>query len=435
MVTFVVSRRLMSGCGKPRVKIARDRLRKALAGLFVGLAVQTNGPAMIDDAELYRRYVEFQEYVQWSESDRARVVSACAAVEPRFEALVADFYAEIARHREAARVIRGGEEQVMRLRGTLVKWLSELFSGVYDLDYVGRRGRVGERHVEIGLEQIYTNAALSRLRSGILQIIANAADGAISDKAATARSIDKLLDLDLAIIEMAYHMFHQEKMQRAERLITLGQVAGGVAHELRNPLNVIRTSAFYLLNAKRATDEKRTEHLERIERNIDLAESVISALASFARLPVPALHPTRVEEVVLEVLHSEPAPDLVAVRIEKPPDLPSALADRDQLRIVLANLIRNAIDAMPTGGDLLIRLESNDSKFVVSVIDTGSGIAPEHLARVMEPLYSTKTRGLGLGLSIAKAILEKCRGVIEVCSTVGAGSTFKVTLPVAPHSS
>ncbi len=105
----------------------------------------------------------------------------------------------------------------------------------------------------------------------------------------TVRALNKLLDLDLAIIEDAYQAEYMARLQRSERLATLGQVAGGVAHELRNPLNVVKTSVYYLLNARNPTPEKQAEHLRRIERNVELADNVITALSNFAKVPVPDL--------------------------------------------------------------------------------------------------------------------------------------------------
>src|SRR5687767_10496856 len=113
---------------------------------------------------VFARYQDLQNYVAWTLADEKRVAAAAAIVAPHFRALIDDFYAEIERHPVASRVITGGQAQVDRLKELLCKWLAELFDGPYDLQYVARRWRVGLRHVEIGLPQVYTAAALSRLR-------------------------------------------------------------------------------------------------------------------------------------------------------------------------------------------------------------------------------------------------------------------------------
>src|SRR5262245_31984446 len=120
--------------------------------------------------ELYRRYQELQEYVGWTDEDAARVRSLASVLEPHLPSLIDDFYEEIQRHPAARKVITGGQPQIERLKQTLRQWLRELLSGRYDRDYVARRWKVGRRHVEIGLDQVYTNVALSRLRKGLLRV-------------------------------------------------------------------------------------------------------------------------------------------------------------------------------------------------------------------------------------------------------------------------
>ncbi len=113
------------------------------------------------------RYRELQSYVGWSDDDVRRIVAAARPLEPHLSVLIDDFYAEIERHPNASKVITGGEAQIQRLKGTLLAWVRDLLGGRYDSAYVDRRWRVGWRHVEIGLDQVYTNVALSRLRTGL----------------------------------------------------------------------------------------------------------------------------------------------------------------------------------------------------------------------------------------------------------------------------
>jgi signal transduction histidine kinase len=381
--------------------------------------------------ELYRRYQELQEYVGWTDQDADGVRSVAALLDPRLAALVDDFYAEIERHPGARKVITGGPAQIERLKGTLIAWLRELLAGRYDRDYVARRWRVGWRHVEIGLDQVYTNVALSRLRRGLLLALEEDWQGPPRELLAVRRALNTLLDLDLAIIEDAYQAEYLARQQRTERLVTIGQVAGGIAHELRNPLNVVKTSVYYLLHARNPTPEKKAEHLARIERHVTLADGVITALSNFAKLPLPNLRPFPVGQCVREVLEFTPLPGTIRVTLDLAPDLPQVLADLDQLRIVFSNLVRNARDAMPNGGELAFNGHHDGAGVAVAVRDTGVGIPPENLARITEPLYSTKARGLGLGLAIVKAILEKNKASLHVASEPGRGSTFIVRLTAA----
>src|SRR5262249_41574679 len=158
-----------------------------------------------------------------------------------------------------------------------------------------------------------------------------------------------------------------------------GQVAGGIAHELRNPLNVVKTSVYYLVNARNPNPAKTAEHLQRIERHVLVADGVITALSNFAKLPLPNLRPCEVEQCLREVLELNPLPDSIRVSMDCPPSLPAVLADPDQLRIVIGNLVRNAREAMPQGGTLALTGRPIGDEVEVAVTDTGVGIPPENL--------------------------------------------------------
>jgi len=281
---------------------------------------------------------------------------------------------------------------------------------------------------------VYMNVAVSRLRRGLLRVLAETWPADLRALLPVRQSLNTLLDLDLAIIEDAYQAEYLARRERAERLAAIGQVGGGVAHELRNPLNVIKTSVYYLLNARNPTPEKTAEHLRRIERHVTLADGVITALSNFARMPVPDLKPVSARRVAEEALEANPPPESVRVAHDWPADLPPVLADADQLRIVFANLVRNAREAMPDGGTLtLAGRRAADGRVEVTVADTGVGIPPEQLSRITEPLYTTKARGMGLGLALARAILEKNRGTVSVTSRPGEGTAFTLRLTAAPE--
>ena len=382
--------------------------------------------------DVFHRYQELQSYVGWTEEAASRIALLSGRLRPHLAGLIDDFYAEIERHPQARKVITGGAAQIERLKGTLTVRVRELLAGPYDQDYVARRWRVGWRHVEIGLDQVYTNVALSRLRSGLVRVIEQHGGLEPAELVATLQSLNQLLDLDLAIIEDAYQAEYVARLQRSERLAAIGQVAGGVAHELRNPLNVVKTSVYYLLNARSATEQKKSEHLQRIERHVALADGVVTALLSFAKMPVPNLQAFPLRPCLAEVLEINPVPPSCEVVLDCPPSLPLILADLDQVRIVFGNLVRNAHEAMPQGGRLGITAGGRGECVEVSVSDTGVGIPPDQLSHILEPLYSTKARGLGLGLAIARSILEKNQGSLRATSEPGRGSTFTVLLRAAP---
>ncbi len=383
---------------------------------------------MKDPDQVFRRYQELQSFVGWSEEDAVRVRELRPVLEPYLPALVEDFYAEVSRHSEAYRVFLGDPVQVDRHREALYNWLVELLSGPYDRAYVDRRWQGGIRHVEIGLAQVYINVSLSRLRDGLVRYLSESWPGDQAGLVAAIRSLNKLLDLDLAKIEDAYQSEYVARIQANERLASLGQIAGGIAHEIRNPLNVIKSSHFYLKSARMISPEKRDQHMERIERHVMQAEQVITTLTNFARMPTPDPCPFPIEPCLRQALEDSAVTTGVEVIVDCPSNLPLGLADPGQIRIALGNLIRNASDAMPSGGRLTLRGRAIDGGIEMAVIDTGVGIAPGDIPRLTEPLYSNKARGLGLGLALVRMILEKNRGSLHVTSLPGKGSSFLIRL-------
>ncbi len=179
----------------------------------------------MDRNRIYALFLDLCRYVNWTDDDARRMRSIAARLATKIEPLVDDFYAEIERHAETRKVITGGPEQVAQLHKTLTRWLEEFFVGPYDLDYVLRRWKVGHRHVEIGLDQSYMIAALSRLRQGLTRgLIGAARDGWLSSQSEQKRgtvaehiaTLNKLLDLDLAIIQDSYQRESVAREQQAE---------------------------------------------------------------------------------------------------------------------------------------------------------------------------------------------------------------------------
>lgn len=381
---------------------------------------------MDEAGRITERHREIRQFLDWrDEVDGPRLEALLPVLEPYLPALVDDFYEEIVRHPRAAAVFTGGAEQVGRLKGSLHHWIVELLRTLPDDAYAARCWRVGRRHAELRLDPLYVIAAMGRLRLGLRHATHASWNGPPWELPEALHSLDRRLDFDLALIQDAYQAENDARLQRAERFATLGQVAGGLAHELRNPLNVVKTSVYYLLHARSPTAEKRAEHLRRIGRGVDRADAVITALSNFAKMPAPDLRPTPLCEAIAQALELDPPGPGIDVEVDCPGEL-AALVDPTQLPIVLGNLLRNAREAMHEGGSLTLRARRFEGRVEVDVIDTGVGMGPEQLARLAEPLLSTKARGLGLGLAISRAILEKNGGLLRVDSEPGRGTTFTV---------
>ena len=227
----------------------------------------------------------------------------------------------------------------------------------------------------------------------------------------------------------------QAELVQAEKFSTLGKVSGGIAHEIRNPLNAVKTSAYYLLNAKQPTPEKVREHLERIDRQVTMIDSVVTALSDVAKLPAARLTPVNLKPIVQTAVDSINFPSSISVSYDWPNGMPKVLVDENQIMIAIKNLVRNARDAMPEGGELSIRAAHDNDRVQVYFEDTGVGINPDHLEKILEPLFTTKARGMGLGLSITRAIAEKNNCQLTINSQLGEGSTFAIGLMVEDSAS
>jgi PAS domain S-box-containing protein len=227
----------------------------------------------------------------------------------------------------------------------------------------------------------------------------------------------------------------QTQLSRAERLATLGQVAAGIAHEIRNPLVGIGSTAALLRDEHDPSDEKRAD-LDIILNETRRLDRIVNQIIDYARPRdlLPTFWPLRdtVEEV-LKLLDARLQSQRVSVT--QATALPVSLyADRDQIKQVLLNVCHNALDAMPGGGELRITageaMRDNKSGIMIEISDTGSGIAPKDLGQVFQPFFTTgKKRGTGLGLAICRNIADAHGGDISLASEQGRGTTARLWLP------
>jgi PAS domain S-box-containing protein len=222
----------------------------------------------------------------------------------------------------------------------------------------------------------------------------------------------------------------QEKALRQERLAALGQLAGGVAHDLRNPLSVISSAVYYLKMVQSDAEDIVVEYLDMIDDEIRTADRIVTDLLDFARDKTVVPRAVDLDEVVAHVLDRMPSPQGISLAIQIPEHLPQVHVDSGHLKQILTNLITNAYQAMPEGGILSLRASTVDRRVQLDVSDTGKGIPPENMDKIFAPLFTTKSRGIGLGLAICQKLIEANQGDISVTSEEGEGSTFTITLPI-----
>ncbi len=382
-------------------------------------------------------FEDLKRYVGFTDADAKRLRAALPLLRSHIRPTVDRFYDEILLHDGTNRVISGGAAQVARLKETLTQWSIGVFEGPYDDGYVRRRERIGLMHVDVGLEPRFMIAAMSLFRTSFKNACVEGYAGDPRELMSLFLAIDRILDIELAIALHAYHEHYVSRLRRQEKLATLGQISASVSHELKNPIGVIKMSVYALRKKLDGTSEpKIASHLEKIDRNASRVSSIVSGLLGFAR----SREPRRVEaaslgSIVKEALGQVPVPANVEVSVELSDGLPALAVDEVQMTQVLANLVTNAIEAMPQGGKLKISSRRIDGREVaLDVEDSGVGIPEENLRRLFEPLFTTKLLGTGLGLATSKQIVEAHGGRIEVESRQDRGSRFTVRLSASEPS-
>jgi len=222
----------------------------------------------------------------------------------------------------------------------------------------------------------------------------------------------------------------ENQIRRAEKLSAVGELASGIAHEIRNPLGIIKTIAQTINND--IHDEEINEGLEIIVHEVNRANVVIKGLLDFAK---PDIHQKKYHSInklisdVLLIIDKYTQQHHVEVNYEYKDDR-SILVDADKLKQAFINIIFNAVQAMPDGGSIDISLAAPNDYVKVSFKDTGIGIPKDIVEKIFEPFYTTKNTGTGLGLAITHRIIEEHEGHIEIDSNLGEGTRINIYLPI-----
>ena len=227
----------------------------------------------------------------------------------------------------------------------------------------------------------------------------------------------------------------QQQLIESERLAAVGKLAARVAHEVNNPLAIIKTGIRIIRNQSQADDPMK-DNLQEIEEEIGRIARIIRELLDVSR-PSPTREIVQVNRVVQSLerlLEQSLREKQITLSVALDPALPPVRMSSDQLKQVILNMVRNAEDAMPGGGRLSIRTACQEGRVELSIADTGCGIPEEHLRHVFDPFFTTKAKeqGMGLGLWVSYGVIQAANGTIVVESDFGKGSTFRVSLPTSP---
>ena len=328
----------------------------------------------------------------------------------------------------------GGVTQLQRLKGALRAWLERFFSGPWDAAYAEQRARIGRRHVEVKLPQHYMLTSMNLIRQQLTDQVYTLGEPP-GRTGAAVRAVNKLCDIELAIMLHTYREDSERRAQRQERLATFGEMTSAVCHELRNPLGVIGSSTFILRRRLTGAGPAELEHLERVQRQVRRATCIINNMLDIVR-STPH-NPQTISAMGLAEAAAEQLLEDRGFRVEllvRDPSL-AVVADSAQVLQVLANLLGNAVDAAGPDGTVRLSMfphpaEGGDHvRFLVS--DSGQGVDAAIASRIFEPLVTTKETGIGLGLALSRKLAEQQPGILELVPGELSGAGFGLDLPRA----
>jgi len=272
-------------------------------------------------------------------------------------------------------------------------------------------------------------AKIARLREGDLTVTASFA-GRNDEIGELGRNFNEMVR-QLRESQERTHRAHQAEMSRAEHLATLGELAAGLAHEIRNPLAGI-AGVIEVLGQDLPETSPSRDIWKEVRQEVQQIQKILNDLLEYARPRPPQFHSGDLNATAEQAVHLARQQVLsrsIAIELVKAARLPPVEHDAAQIQQVLLNLLLNAVQAIEGAGRIEVRLEAHGHFAVVSVTDTGRGIDPSHLPNIFRPFFTTKGKGTGLGLSLAQRIVEGHGGSIEVASTLQKGSSFILRLP------
>jgi signal transduction histidine kinase len=379
---------------------------------------------------------QIMSYVQMSATDIERIATTHPILQSRFDEIAERFYVAVWQDPRAAAVL-SGPAQVARLRSSLIDWMSTGLLGPHDERFYEKRSRIGRRHVQIGLPQEYMFTAMNVIRTAYQDFIQ--ASQPCDQAAETLRSLHKLLDLELAIMVRHYQLDYDERLiererrSQVDRITSMQTMTAGLAHEVRNPLNAAKLQLELLDRRLRRehNDPRLLQPSELARLEIHRLTQLLNDFLAFARPPELQPQDRDVVDVVRHVfevhrLSAEPREISLALTTPERPVL--ARVDGPKLHQIIENLLRNALEAAPTGGHVAVELAATHDEFMISVHDDGPGIPAEFQARIFEPFFTTKEGGTGLGMSIVHSLVALHQGAIALATRAG-GTKFTVTFP------
>jgi two-component system sensor histidine kinase HydH len=222
-----------------------------------------------------------------------------------------------------------------------------------------------------------------------------------------------------------------DKLHQSERMATLGEMIASVSHEIKNPLGIIRSTAD-LLEKKVIQIEPQNQLATVIREEADRLNRIVTEFLDFARPQIPRVHPVRIESILEKNLHfleTELARHSITIQRDFPSDSQTVFVDQDLIYRAFLNILLNAIQALPEGGTIGVKVQYDSQGVKIEIKDSGTGLSPEELTKVFKPFFTTKEKGSGLGLAIVKNIIEAHQGTIGMVNSETGGTSVIITIP------
>jgi signal transduction histidine kinase len=354
-------------------------------------------------------------------------------ISPQLDEVVDEFGAALFRDERMANIMSRAHGDMKHWKRSIRVWLESVLSGPSEGEpYLSTRFRIGDKHVEAELPQDVVLSAMAQLRQKLLGLAFEDSSVETSERDALVLAICKAVDLEVTILLEGYRHRLLDRLMATERLSTIGQLVASIGHELRNPLSTIETSAYLLLQkltrqGDGQVDAQLVRHLDKIRHQVKVATKTVSDLLELAKNRPPRRLPIALSSIVDTSMDGMRAPDAVSISIDISPDI-IVHADADQLRIVVVNLISNALDALSGQGKITISGKLAEGGVSLRVADDGPGIAGDAADKVFQALFTTKPNGNGLGLPLCRRIAEAHGGYL-LLEPVSRGACFHLWLP------
>lgn len=375
---------------------------------------------------------DIKEYVDFDDDDARVLADLLPILEPHFTKISEHFYERILAHPRAHDAITGGHAQVERLKHTLSAWMRSGLVGPHDETFYERRARIGRVHVQIALPQQYMVTAMNVMRVDYRAVLRDHFEDT-GRFAEVCDAVDRLFDLELAIMLQTYRIDSEERLRRRERLATIGQLAASIGHDLRNPLGVIESSLF-ILRRRIRDNEAALRHIEKISKQVGRCDRIVTDLLDMARNSPPKWQPIDFDVLVGEALEASRVPSQIQIECVVD-DALHFEADPGLLQQALVNLVTNSVRALADAssqGHIRISAAPIMDRVSIRIEDNGPGFDANVLPLAFEPLVSTRAKGIGLGLALVKSVAERHGGEANAGNRNEGGAVVELLLPKTP---